>query len=81
MIIIENDKIHNPDIEKFHKRLEQSKNNPSLKLCLFEQKRLEDLGYNGDRLINDRKYLEEARTQFLKNETFKQKLQDANKYR
>ena len=66
MIIIENDNINYPDIEKFHKRLEQSKNNPSLTLDVFERKRLENLGYSGDKLINDRKYLEEARREILK---------------
>jgi hypothetical protein len=67
MIIIENDNnINYPDIEKFHKRLEQSKNNPHLTLDSFERQRLEDLGYSGNKLINDSKYLEEARRELLK---------------
>lgn len=62
MIVIENE---NFDVDKFHKRLENSKANPYNTRDAFEIERLKKLGYNEKQLYESNKYLEQARREVV----------------
>ena len=62
MIVLENE---NFDVEKFHKRLEQSKANPYQSRDMFEVEKLTGLGYDKRQLLESNKYLEQTRREVL----------------